>query len=117
MENIASENWKKISEETLAASRELEEINNKIINKLTDNQINLAHSILEANARFVGGLITSQEYPYFVSNHAALLNNYNETISLATKITGSLLKNASCDYEDWFEESVRKSGKNDWLNA
>ena len=116
MEKIVRENWKTFSEETLATSTELEEINKKIIDELTDNQINLAHSMLEANTKYFDGLSSSQEYPDIMSNHRELLNRYSETFFSAAKNTDSLLKKARFDYGQWFEESVRKSSNNSFFS-
>ena len=53
VENTLLKGWSTITQNAFNASKELEDINSKALDKVTENQINLSNAVLEANTKFL----------------------------------------------------------------
>tara|TARA_B100001250_G_C19097079_1_gene485250 strand:- start:49 stop:462 length:414 start_codon:yes stop_codon:yes gene_type:complete len=117
MEHILTKNWKTLAEDAFTTSKELEEINSKVIDKIADNQITITNSIFQANTKFFDGLGTLKEYPDFVANHKELLTGYNTALLTSAKNTGNLLSSVKNEYEKWFENGLKKTVNSEIFNS
>ncbi len=109
MENTFTNKWSSLAEDALKASKELEEINTKILDKVTENQINLSNAFLEANTNYFENLSESKKYPDLVAHHKQLLNNYSEVFLNATTNAGELATTVKAEYEEWIKRGIEKS--------
>ena len=113
MENTLIKGWSTITQDAFKASKELEDINSKALDKVTENQINLSNAFLEANTKFFENLSESKKYPDLLANHNELLTTYSEVFSKATTNAGDLIATVKNDYEDWIKRGIEKSTSNE----
>ena len=113
MENTLLKGWSTITQNAFNASKELEDINSKALDKVTENQINLSNAVLEANTKFFENLSESKKYPDLFANHNELLTTYSEVFSKATTNAGDLIATVKNDYEDWIKRGIEKSTSNE----
>ena len=115
MENTLIKGWSTITQNALKASKELEDINSKALDKATENQINLSNAFFEANSKFFENLSESKKYPDLLANHNELLTTYSEVFSKATTNAGNLVATVKNDYEDWIKRGIDKSTSNELI--
>ena len=113
MENTLIKGWSTITQEAFKASKELEDINSKALDKVTENQIDLSNACFEANTKFFENLSASKKYPDLLANHNELLTTYSEVFSEATTNAGDLVAAVKNDYEDWIKRGIEKSTSNE----
>ena len=113
MENTLIKGWSTITQDVFKASKELEDINSKALDKVTENQINLSNAFLEANTKFFENLSENKKYPDLLANHNELLTTYSEVFSKATTNAGDLIATVKNDYEDWIKRGIEKSTSNE----
>ena len=113
MENTLIKGWSTITQDAFKASKELEDINSKALDKVTENQINLSNAFLEANTKFFENLSENKKYPDLLANHNELLTTYSEVFSKATTNAGDLIATVKNDYEDWIKRGIEKSTSNE----
>ena len=100
--------WSSLTEDAFKASKELEDINTKILDKVTENQINLSNAFLEANTNFFETLSETKKYPDLLVNHNKLLNSFSEVFSKAATNTEELMATVKSDYEEWIKKGIQK---------
>ena len=113
MEHNLNKGWSTITQDAFKASKELEDINTKALDKVTENHINLSNAFLEANTKFFESLLASKKYPDLLANHNELLTTYSEAFSKATTNAGDLVANVRNDYENWIKRGIEKSTSNE----
>ena len=113
MENTLNKGWSAITQDAFKASKELEDINTKALDKVTENQIDLSNACFEANTKFFENLSASNKYPDLLANHNELLTTYSEVFSKATTNAGDLVATVRNDYEDWIKRGIEKSTSNE----
>ena len=117
MENTFANKWSSLADDALKASKELEEINTKILDKVTENQINMSNAFLEANTNYFESLAESKKYPDLVAHHKQLLNNYSEVFSNATTNAGELVTTVKAEYEEWIKRGIENSTSNELFST
>ena len=98
--------WSTITQDAFKASKELEDINSKALDKVTENQIN--SNALGGEHQIFENLSENKKYPDLLANHNELLTTYSEVFSKATTNAGDLIATVKNDYEDW----TKKESKN-----
>ncbi len=116
MENTLSKKWSSIAKDAFKASKELEDMNTKTLDKVTENQINLSNAFFEANNNFFENLLGCKKYPDLLANHNKLLTTYSEVFSKAATNAEELMTGVKNDYGDWIERGIEKSTSNELFN-
>ncbi len=117
MENTFTDKWTSFTKDTINASKELEDINSKVLDKVTESQISVSSALFEANTDFLENLGATKKYPDLLTTSNKLLNSYSEVFSIAATNAGDLLKTARSDYEEWVKKGIEKSVSAEFLNT
>ena len=96
VENTFTDKWTSFTKDAINASKELEDINSKVLDKVTESQIRVSSALFEANTDFLENLGATKKYPDFLTTSNKLLNSYSE---------------------EWVKKGIEKSVSAEFLNT
>lgn len=88
-------------------TRELENINGKLIEQLTQKNVELFNSAIEMNNRLTSLLGTTKDVRAFLTEQVRLTNEYNNSVIGTMQLAADIITRSQNDYRLWFEASAK----------
>ena len=88
-------------------ARELENINGKLIEQLTQKNVELFNSAIEMNHQFTSLLSTTKDVQAFLTEQVRLTNEYNNSVIGTMQLAADIITRSQNDYRLWFEASAK----------
>lgn len=88
-------------------TRELENINGKLIEQLTQKNVELFNSAIEMNHQFTSLLGTTKDVQAFLTEQVRLTNEYNNSVIGTMQLAADIITRSQNDYRLWFEASAK----------
>ncbi len=107
MTNDATKKWGEISKTAIKSMKELGNINTKIIEKLTEQQLAILDTCMEASKKEIEMATTSknmQNPQSLLTAQAELASEYNNRLMSIVQSTGEILKNCSSEVTHWTDK-------------
>jgi hypothetical protein len=97
------EQWGKFSRAALESLKELTAINTKLVERLSEQQFELAGLTLETSMKGANLAAGVPAYKEFVSGQSALAGEYNEKVLGIVRKAGGIVAEARDQYSEWTE--------------
>jgi hypothetical protein len=91
----------------IAATKELVEINSKMMGKVLDAQISLANLYVESGEKQLATIQTADDPKEYMAKQTALLEEYSTKLTEAAQVNVKLAQEASDELKGWFEKGVK----------
>jgi hypothetical protein len=97
------EQWGKFSRAALDSLKELTTINAKLVERLSEQQLELVGLALETSVKGANLAVAAPGYKELVSEQTALVGAYNEKVLGIVRKTGGIVAEARDQYSEWTE--------------
>lgn len=95
----------------IAATKELVDINSKMMGKVLDAQISLANLYVESGEKQLATIQAANDPKEYMAKQAALLEEYSAKLADAAQSNVKLAQEVSEELKDWFEKGVKTADK------
>lgn len=112
MTNEYLDSFNGLGKSAIEATKELVEINGRLMSKILENQIKLANSFVESSEKQVASVSQNSDPKDFVATQAALLEEYAGKLADAAQSNAQLARQASEEMKSWFEKGVKTADQN-----
>jgi hypothetical protein len=102
------EQWGKFSRAALDSLKELTAINAKLVERLSEQQLELVGLTLEASIKGANLAVGVPAYKELVSGQTALAGEYNEKVLSIVRKTGGIVTEARDQYSEWTEGRLKE---------
>jgi hypothetical protein len=102
------EQWGKFSRAALDSLKELTAINAKLVERLSEQQLELVGLTLEASIKGANLAVGVPAYKELVSGQTALAGEYNEKVLSIVRKTGGIVAEARDQYSEWTEGRLKE---------
>ncbi len=109
MTNEYLDSFNGLGKSAIEATRELVEINGRLMGKILENQIKLANIFVESGEKQISSVSQSKDPKAFVATQTAFLEEYAETLAEAAQANAALAQQASAEMKSWFEKSIKNT--------
>jgi hypothetical protein len=103
------EQWSKIARTGLDAIKELGELNTRLFEHASTQQLELTQASIEASVKGAQLASESRSYKEFVSGQAALATEYGERVLKTVRKGNEAAADLRDEYNAWFEGKVREA--------
>ena len=107
MENKFIENWQDYGKNALEAAKELEAINQQVIEKITGKQMDLANAAFEAGTKYIGAISEVKGYQELLAEQTKLVSEFNEKLIEAARSTADIISESREAYQAWVEKGLQ----------
>lgn len=97
--------------DAVASAKELVEINAKLMSRILESQIGLAHLYVAGSEKQLDVAKSSSDIKDFVAAQTALVEEFSGKLTEVAQANASLAQEVSEELKGWFEKSVEKSVK------
>lgn len=104
------ENWQDYGKNAMAAAKELETINTELLQQLTNKQLELTNTAIEAGTRYWQTLGDVKAYPELLSDNTRMAAEFNEKLMETTRETADILAQSRESYQSWLENNLQRAG-------
>ena len=104
-------NLEAMNRRTLKATRELIDLNGKLMNRILQNQMELANLYIEGGERQLEAGQQSSDPGEYQKNQAAIMEEYSRKLAKVTEDNISLARQAGEELQNWFASNL--TGKPD----
>jgi phasin family protein len=104
--NDMSENWNNIAKAAMNSIKELGNINVKVIEKLTEQQLAVLNTCLEASQKEIDLASKTRNPDEIIRMQSELIAEYNARLMNILQNTGAILSSCNSDITTWAEKSV-----------
>src|SRR5512146_2428886 len=101
------EQWSKIARTGLDAIKELGELNARLLERASQQQLELTQASIDASVRSAQLAGESRSYREFVSGQTALATEYGEKVLKTVRKGNEAAAELRDEYSAWFEGKVR----------
>lgn len=102
------EQWGKFSHAALDALKELTAINAKLVERLSEQQFELAGLALETGLKGTNLAVAAPAYKEYVSGQSALAGEYGEKVLSIVRKTTGVITEARDQYSVWTEGRLKE---------
>jgi len=102
------EQWGKFSRAALDSLKELTAINAKLVERLSEQQLELVGLTLDASIKGANLAVGVPAYKELVSGQTALAGEYNEKVLSIVRKTGGIVAEARDQYSEWTEGRLKE---------
>jgi phasin protein len=114
MANDITKQWNEISKTAIESMKELGNINTKVIEKLTEQQLAVLNTCMEASQKEIN-LATSekniQDPQSLLAAQADLVAEYNSRLMAIVQSTGEILKDCNNEINNWADKGMAVAPK------
>jgi len=103
------EQWSKITRTGLDAIKELGELNTRLFERASQQQLELTQASIDASVKGAQLASESRSYKEFVSGQAALATEYGEKVLKTVRKGNEAAAELRDEYSAWFEGKVREA--------
>lgn len=116
MTNDITKQWDAISKTVIESMKELGNINTKVMEKLTEQQLAVLNTCMEASQKEIE-LAASGENAHdpqaLVAAQAELMAEYNSKLMKIVQSTGDILKDCNSEIINWTDKGMNIAQKSD----
>ncbi len=102
------EQWGKFSRAALDSLKELAAINAKLVERLSEQQLELVGLTLEASLKGANLAVGVPAYKELMSGQTALASEYNDKVLSIVRKTGGIVTEARDQYSEWTEGRIKE---------
>ncbi len=114
MTNDITKQWSEISKTAIESMKELGNINTKVIEKLTEQQLAVLNTCMEASQKEIE-MATSgknaQDPQALLAAQAELMAEYNSKLMEIVQSTGVILKDCNSEITSWADKGMNITAK------
>ncbi|MCI0401719.1 MAG: phasin family protein [Gammaproteobacteria bacterium] len=110
MQNELIQEWSKLGKTTSEALKELGDINAKLIERLTEQQLALINATVEGSAKQTRLLTEAKGIQDVISGQANLTADYSQKVFAIARRTADLLNQSRQDITAWVEKGMKTAG-------
>jgi len=114
MTNDITKQWSEISKTAIESMKELGNINTKVIEKLTEQQLAVLNTCMEASQKEIE-MATSgknaQDPQALLAAQAELMAEYNSKLMEIVQSTGVILKDCNSEITSWADKGMNDTAK------
>ena len=107
MENNFLAQWENFTKSALETSKELEALNMKLIEQLSQKQVELLTSALDVGNKWASSFGEFKGVPELVAAQNKLASEYGSKVMAVSKETTELLTASRDGYKSWFEKGFK----------
>ena len=114
MTNDITKQWSEISKTAIESMKELGNINTKVMEKLTEQQLAVLNTCMEASQKEIELAASSentQNPQTLVAAQAELMAEYNSKLMTIVQSTGDILKNCNSEITNWADKGMHIAQK------
>jgi phasin family protein len=109
--NDMTENWNSIAKAAMNSIKELGNINVRVIEKLTEQQLAVLNTCLEASQKEIDLASKTRNPDEIIRMQSELIAEYNARLMNILQNTGTILSSCNSEITHWAEESVAATTK------
>jgi len=106
--------WNEISKTAIESMKELGNINTKVIEKMTEQQLSVLHTCMEASQKEIDLAASEknvQDPKSLLAAQAELVAEYNSKLISIVQSTGEILKNCNSEITSWADKGMNVARK------
>lgn len=107
MSNEYLDSFNGFGKSAIDATKELVEINSKLMSKMLENQISLANTFVESSEKQVATAGKTADPKDFIASQTALFEEYSAKLAEAAQANAKLAQDAGEELKTWFEKGVK----------
>ena len=107
MANDILKNFEKLNQSTIQATKELVEMNGKLMGKVLESQVELANLYIEGGEKQLAATKGAADPQEFVSRQSAVMQEYANKLAQVTEKNIKLAQQAGEDLKSWLEKNVK----------
>lgn len=107
MENTFLAQWESFAKSTFDRTKELETLNLKLFEQLSQKQVDLLTGVVELGNKWVSSFGESKGVSELVTAQSKLASDYGSKVLSVSKEAGDLLSASRDDYKAWFEKGFK----------
>jgi hypothetical protein len=107
MSTETMEQWGKFSQSALDSLKELTAINAKLVERLSEQQFELAGLALETSLKGANLAVAAPAYKEYAAGQSALAGEYGEKVLSVVRKTTNVLAEARDQYSTWTEGRLK----------
>ncbi len=114
MTNDITKQWNEISKTAIESMKELGSINTRVIEKLTEQQLAVLNTRMEASQKEIEMTtdgMNAQNPQALLKAQADLMAEYNSRLMNIVQSTGDILKDCNSDITDWADKGMNVTQK------
>ena len=114
MTDDMTKQWNEISKTAIESMKELGNINTKVIEKLTEQQLSVLHTCMEASQKEIDLAASEknvQDPQSLLAAQAELVAEYNSKLISIVQSTGEILKNCNSEITSWADKGMNVTSK------
>ncbi len=114
MTNDITKQWNEISKAAIASMKELGYINTKVIDKLTEQQLAILNTCMEASQKELDLAASEknlQDPQSLLAAQAELIAEYNSKLIAIVQSTGDILKDCNNEITSWVDKGMNVTAK------
>jgi hypothetical protein len=100
-------NFEKFNQSTIQATRELVELNGKLMGKVLESQVELANLYIEGGEKQLAATKGATDPQDFVTRQSAVMREYAEKFATITEKNIKLAQDAGNELKAWLEKNVK----------
>ncbi len=116
MTNDITKQWDAISKTVIESMKELGNINTKVMEKLTEQQLAVLNTCMEASQKEIELAASgenAQDPQALVTAQAELMAEYNSKLMKIVQSTGDILKDCNSEIINWTDKGMNIAQKSD----
>lgn len=116
MTNDITKQWDAISKTVIESMKELGNINTKVMEKLTEQQLAVLNTCMEASQKEIELAASgenAQDPQALVAAQAELMAEYNSKLMKIVQSTGDILKDCNSEIINWTDKGMNIAQKSD----
>jgi len=114
MTDDITKQWNEISKAAIASMKELGYINTKVIDKLTEQQLAILNTCMEASQKELDLAASEknlQDPQSLLAAQAELIAEYNSKLIAIVQSTGDILKDCNNEITSWVDKGMNVTAK------
>lgn len=104
------EQYYKVTRGTLDALKELSGMNIKLVEKLTEQQFELAGASIDASVKAANLALTTPDFKELASQQSQLVSDYNERVLGIARKSSGIVAEVKDEYSGWMEGRLKETG-------
>ena len=108
MNDDIMKNFEEFNKSTIAATKELVELNGRLMGKVLESQVELANLYIEGGERSIEATKGISDPQDFVTKQSAIMKEYADKLAKVTEGNIKLAQQAGEELKTWLEKNVKQ---------
>ena len=100
-------NFEKLNQSTIQATKELIELNGKLMGKVLESQVELANIYIEGGEKQLAATKGATDPQEFVTRQSTIMQEYANKLAQVTERNIKLAQDAGVELKAWLEKNVK----------